>query len=745
MAKALVKHANILSLIAAILVVFIIGLLTWRQFANLRESEFWVDHTYRVIGTTKDLGIALRDAERTQRSFLLTGRIDYLTPYRDAVSRIPVLEDQLHTLTGDNPPQQERLATLDTLIRDRLEVIDRLVQVRRTSGLDSVIAMIGDDLGSKLMAQIGTSLDAVTAAEQGLLKQRQLSAEWEETATRCLALGGGTLAIFLLAFAARLLTRSHAQLLQSEGEQRNMAEQMSAAFESISQGIGVFGGDMTLDRWNTGFAELLGLPVSLTHYGTPYATIVEHVEATGHGAVLEHEDEVRHGRSALAPGEPVVYVRTRPNDGRTFEFHRTATPSEGFVLTITDITERVRAEAAAHDAQRLQAMGQLTGGIAHDFNNLLTVVLGNLEMAQAQLPEDSVATVRIERAIWGAQRGATLTQQLLAFARRQPLAPAPINLSAMLPEMASLLRRTLGEHIEVRVFDTAGPWPALADPTQVESALLNLALNSRDAMPGGGRLTIEVANKVLDRDYARQHAEVTAGDYVMLAVSDTGCGMTPEVMARAFDPFYTTKDLGKGTGLGLAMVFGFAKQSDGHVKIYSEPGEGTTVRLYLPRALGAALPAPQRSEKPVDLPHGSATVLVVEDEPAVREVTATILRDLGYRVLEASDGAEALRVFGQNDAKVDMLLLDVVLPGGMKGNEVARRLAEIRPNVRVLFMSGYTENAIVHHGRLDDGVQLIGKPFQREQLARKVAEVLGVVVYPVSSTYTDNVTPLRHG
>ncbi len=428
--------------------------------------------------------------------------------------------------------------------------------------------------------------------------------------------------------------------------------------------------------------------------------------------------------AAGSQGEPVVYGRTRAGDGRSFELRRTLMPNGGFVLTVADITERVRAEATTRDAQRLQAMGQLTGGIAHDFNNLLAVVLGNLELARPRLEAASPVLPRIERAIWGAKRGAALTQQLLAFARRQPLTPAPLDLSALLPDMVNLLRRTLGEHIEVRSVDAAGLWAAMADVAQVESALLNLALNARDAMPGGGRLTIELANKVLDEAYADRHHEVAPGDYVMLAVSDTGTGMTPDVLARAFEPFFTTKDPGQGTGLGLPMVFGFAKQSGGHINIYSEPGEGTTVRLYLPRAMGVALPAPHRAEAPLDLPRGSATVLVVEDEPAVREVAASILRDLGYKVLEAADGTEALRLFGEVGAKVDLLLADIVLPGGMKGSEVARRLAEIRPALRVLFMSGYTENAIVHHGRLDDGVQLIGKPFPREQLARKVSEVL---------------------
>jgi CheY-like chemotaxis protein len=300
----------------------------------------------------------------------------------------------------------------------------------------------------------------------------------------------------------------------------------------------------------------------------------------------------------------------------------------------------------------------------------------------------------------------------------------------------------LGEHIDVRFVDSAGLWPAMADAAHLESAVLNLALNARDAMPGGGRLTIELANKVLDDHYARAHSEVVAGDYVMVAVSDTGHGMTPDIVARVFEPFFTTKTEGRGTGLGLAMVFGFVKQSGGHVKIYSEPSEGTSVKLYLPRAVGAAASGMQRSGTPADLPHGSATILVVEDEAGVREIAVAILRSLGYRVLEAFDGDEGLLVFGAHTAEIDMLLTDVVLPGKLRGRELAERITSIRPEVRVLFMSGYTENSIVHHGRLDDGVKLLGKPFKREQLARKVAEVLGTTAQPESSD-DDNVVDLR--
>jgi CheY-like chemotaxis protein len=355
----------------------------------------------------------------------------------------------------------------------------------------------------------------------------------------------------------------------------------------------------------------------------------------------------------------------------------------------------------------------------------------------------SPLVAHIERSLWAAQRGGTLTSQLLAFARKQPLAPAPVDLSTGLPDLVPLLKRTLGEHIDVRFVDSAGLWPAMADPAQLESAVLNLALNARDAMPGGGRLTIELANKMLDDDYARSHAEVVPGDYVMVAVSDTGHGMTPDILARVFEPFFTTKTEGRGTGLGLAMVFGFVKQSGGHVKVYSEPGEGTSVKIYLPRAVGGLIPNVQRSGVPTDLPHGSATILVVEDEYGVREIAVAILRSLGYRVLEAPDGDEGLRVFGAHAAEIDMLLTDVVLPGKVRGREMAERITAIRPEVKVLFMSGYTENSIVHHGRLDDGVQLLGKPFKREQLARKVAEMLGTSAVAHGTEEGDNVVDLR--
>ncbi|WP_211103881.1 response regulator [Skermanella pratensis] len=386
-------------------------------------------------------------------------------------------------------------------------------------------------------------------------------------------------------------------------------------------------------------------------------------------------------------------------------------------------TERVQAEAALRQSQRLEAIGKLTGGVAHDFNNLLQVIGSNLDLLQYEYLGDPAATARrLDSAMGAVQRGARLASQLLAFARRQPLEPRPVSLGRLVRGMDDLLRRALGDGIEVETVIAGGLWSMLADPNQVENVILNLAINARDAMDGTGRLTLEAGNAMLDDLYALQHPEVRAGQYVMLAVSDTGCGMSPDVMERAFEPFFTTKPEGKGTGMGLAMVHGFVKQSGGHVKLYSEVGHGTTVRIYLPRSHQAAEePAPELRGGPVV--GGTETVLVVEDDSQVRAATVEILAGLGYRVLQAADAQSALAVI-RSGVPVDLLFTDVVMPGPLRSPELARQARETLPDLAVLFTSGYTENAIVHGGRLDPGVQLLSKPYRREDLARRIRHLL---------------------
>ena len=389
------------------------------------------------------------------------------------------------------------------------------------------------------------------------------------------------------------------------------------------------------------------------------------------------------------------------------------------------IAQRETVEDALRQAQKMEAVGQLTGGIAHDFNNLLTVITGNVDMARRALGsgETSRAGRALDNAQKGAMRAAALTQRLLAFSRRQPLAPRLVNMDRLVGGMADLLHRALGEQVQLETVSTPGLWRVEVDPNQLESAILNLAVNARDAMPEGGKLTIETANARLDEQYAAAHAEVAPGNYVVIAVTDTGTGMTKETLARVFDPFFTTKGVGKGTGLGLSMVYGFVKQSGGHVKIYSEPNEGTTVKIYLPRIINSGEVEESDEVGEVDRIRREQRILVVEDDDDVRAYTVEILRELGYRVLEAHDGPSAMRLLERQEQQVDLLFTDIVMPG-LSGRELADAARRSHPALKVLFTSGYARNAIVHSGRLDPGVEMIAKPFTYQGLAEKIADVL---------------------
>jgi PAS domain S-box-containing protein len=391
-----------------------------------------------------------------------------------------------------------------------------------------------------------------------------------------------------------------------------------------------------------------------------------------------------------------------------------------------EIGRRADAEDALRQAQKMETLGQLTGGVAHDFNNLLQIIRGNLEILGRNLPEDAERLRRAtETALRGTERASILTQRLLAFSRRQPLAPKPIDLNLLVSNMSDLLHRTLGETIAVATTLAPDLWRIEADPNQLENSILNLAVNARDAMPDGGRLTIETANVELDARHAAHHAGAAAGDHVLLAICDNGSGMEAATIERAFEPFFTTKDVGKGTGLGLSMVYGFVRQSGGHVAIESERGGGTTVRLYFPRRGGEAAEAEPGEAKPAAAAGARGeTILVCEDDEDVRAYSVQVLRELGYDVLEAGDGAAALRLLRVAGDKVDLLFTDIVLPGGMSGEAVADRARALRPGLPVLFTTGYARDALLHEGRVDPGVELITKPFTHADLAARLRALL---------------------
>jgi signal transduction histidine kinase/CheY-like chemotaxis protein len=387
--------------------------------------------------------------------------------------------------------------------------------------------------------------------------------------------------------------------------------------------------------------------------------------------------------------------------------------------------ERQLAEGQVRQLQKMEAVGQLTGGVAHDFNNMLAIVIGSLDMARRRLTGAEHPSIlrSLDNASDGANRAAVLTARLLAFSRQQPLEPVVLDINKLVAGMSDLLVRTISEPVQIETVLAGGLWRAHTDRAQLESALLNLAVNARDAMPNGGKLTIETGNAYLDDRYASQHTEVTAGQYVLISVSDSGVGMGPEVIERAFEPFYTTKGVGKGSGLGLSQVFGFVKQTGGHLKIYSEVGEGTTVKIYLPRHVGASVLAETISEEFTPQGEPDELILVVEDEASVRRMTVDALRDLGYTVVHAGSGGEALLALEIHQS-VALLFTDIVMPE-MSGRELADRALKDRPGLKVLYTTGYTRNAVVHNGIVDPGTAFLQKPFTLQQLAAKVRQTIG--------------------
>jgi len=676
-----------------------------------REQQHWVVHTYQVMDSLRAIAGDVADAETGQRGFLLTRNRSFLEPYDNARPRIADDLARFERLTGDNPVQQLRARSLRALIASQLDLLAQTL--RENSQAETGPAMIADlgrdkDAMDRLRVTVGQGL----ADEQRLLAERVRTRRAVERAEILAAVLAMTLALAVLATAAGMLVRNNMRLAVSEAARRRQASILQATLDNIREGIVVFDEKGRVAAFNDIFFRLMDFPPGLAAVGTA----IDHFRN-------RDAESARVGISDLVEspaGEDIRYERL-VRGGRELDVYRAAVPGAGFLVAAADVTARERAEATMRQAQKMESIGQLTGGVAHDFNNLLQIISANLELAAGQARSDVKLVERLQVVISAVERGSRLTSQLLAFARRQTLDPRSTNLGGLLRDMTELLHRTLGEHVEVEAIVAGGLWNSLVDRGQVENAILNLAINGRDAMPEGGKLTVELSNAYLDDSYASQHADVTPGQYVLLAVTDTGRGMPPDVVSRVFDPFFTTKPEGKGTGLGLSQVYGFVKQSGGHVKIYSEPGHGTTVKVYLPRTS-----KPQEDVEPesvVDAPGGFESILVVEDNAAVRAAAVDVLAELGYAVLKADHAEQALAVL-HSGARVDLLFTDVVMPGPISTRELVRRAQNLRPGLRVLYTSGYTQNAIVHNGTLDAGANLLSKPYRKNDLARRLRSVL---------------------
>jgi signal transduction histidine kinase/DNA-binding response OmpR family regulator len=706
--------ANRLVLLLAVPLFLILALcayLTLQFAANEREAQGWVRHTFQVIGQLELVLSDSLDAETGQRGFLLTKKPEFLAPYQAGRSRVNGDIATLVNLTRDNADQQRRISRIERLVHERFSAFDATMQVAGQGSPESLAAAL--EVGRQRMDALRQEIASGVAQERRLLAERDSHRRDVENLEVSFAIGAVVLTLGILLIAAALLVRNNVSLAASERARANEAAILQATLETVREGIAYFTSEGLLCALNARFPDLLDLPADQV------------VVQKSRISELRNFENIR----------PVAdQIFTPPDQGQTgidtqhivwgdreLDVYKAVVATGGFLIGVVDQTDRVRAESIVRQSQKMEAVGHLTGGVAHDFNNLLQVISANLDLAVAGagVQADPRLRERLQNAIGAVARGSRLTGQLLAFARRQALAPKSVDLGRVIRDMSDMLSRTLGENIQIETVIAGGLWNTMVDPNQVENTVLNMAINARDAMPGGGKLTLEVANASLDDAYAAAHAEVTAGQYVMLAVTDTGTGMTPEVLGRVFEPFFTTKPEGKGTGLGLAQAFGFVKQTGGHIKIYTELGHGTSIKLYLPRTRREVDMPDATSGLPVE--GGSEHILVVEDDEGVRAAVVDMLGELGYRISRAENAEGALEVLGRE--KPDMIFTDVVMPGNIPTREFIRQAQAMHPGVRVLYTSGYTQNSIVHNGKLDDDAVLLSKPYRKDELARKLRSV----------------------
>jgi PAS domain S-box-containing protein len=708
-----------------------------------RTDSASVDHTLDVLSRIADLRLLVGKAESASRGFALTGDESLARDFRDTETGIPAVVADLKAAVSDNPAQHELVGNAVPFLNRRLAVSSQLVRLRAENDSAAMAALTERAEGRAAMTKLLTILDQLRAREQELLAVRSAESQSSGRLMLTIDLVGVAMILILVASltrAAYLANRALATSLRAtkatneflEAEVAVQGENLGAAqsvlentFNSIAEAVLVIDLKGAVVLSNPAAERLLGYRTGMTV--TDLWAINTFCQPDG---ITPLSFEERPSTVALG-GQPLERkeVVIRPADDRKplhvmvsgRPLHDAAGDISGASIVLHDVTDIRETERKLQQAQRLDAIGKLTGGVAHDFNNMLTVITVNMEVLMDDLknhPEALQLATLINQA---ADRCTELIQHLLAFARKQPLRPRNVDINNTVIEIAKLLRPTLGGQIEIDSILTHEVASAHVDASQLASALVNMAINARDAMADGGRLLIETRNVVLDEAYAEVNVDVIPGSYVMLAVSDTGTGMPAAIRDQVFEPFFSTKSGGMSSGLGLSMVYGFVKQSGGHIKIYSEEGHGTTIRLYLP----PASPAEAMAAPPIaSILSGHETILVVEDDPLVREFVVAQLQSLGYKTIAAADGRDALALVERGVA-FDLLFTDVIMPSGMNGRELSDQISKRLPGIKVLYTSGYTDNAIIHHGRLDEGVLLLSKPYRKSQLARMVRMALG--------------------
>jgi PAS domain S-box-containing protein len=729
-------------------ILLVIGAASISLDLKSRSDAASVDRALGILSKISDMRPLLRRAESAARAFALTGNQEFASEYREASDTILPALAALIEAVRDNPTEERLVEETKALVERQIAVNGELIRLRTAGDTAAGAALVGQE-DRAATATIAGNLAKAVAEERRLLFARRAESETTGRLLLAIDLAGVALILVLATILTLSARRSRRELQDSLSATRATNEALEAAvaertehlvaaheelrlsaavlrstFHSMAEAVLVIDtkGEVLLS--NPAAEKMLryrpGMTVELlrslsTVFRADGVTPLSVQDMPASRALRGETFDAIEMVVRPVSGNPPVHLLI---SGRPLRDASGAI--SGAALVYHDATTSRETEHKLLQSQKLDAIGKLTGGVAHDFNNMLTVITGTTETLVAGLAHEPELRKTAELIDEAAERCRELIQHLLAFARRQPLEPRNVDINATVLDIAKLLRPTLGEQVEVNSILDQETAIAHIDASQLANSLLNMAINARDAMPNGGKLLLETRNVVLDEAYAQANPGVKPGPYVMLAVSDTGAGMPQDVLDKVFEPFFTTKEVGKGSGLGLSMVYGFVKQSGGHIRIYSEIGHGTTIKLYLPPARGQIETTPAAAPA---LPHGNETILVVEDDALVRNFVVAQLQSLGYRTIAAANGPAAMALI-EDGKPFDLLFTDVIMPGSMTGRQLAEEAIKRRPGVKVLYTSGYTDNAIVHQGRLDSGVLLLTKPYRKSQLANMVRRAL---------------------